>query len=242
MLNKNYPDFTEKIILWLKQKVNESNTKGAIVGLSGGIDSSVTAVLCKKAFPNNTLGIIMPCLSNPEDKEDALLVANKFNINYEIVNLKSTFHTLIDTLPIKDKNNKMAKANIKARLRMLVLYYYSNLFNYLVVGTSNRSELILGYFTKYGDGGVDIEPLGNLLKTEVKQLAKTLEIPDKIINKPPSAGLWENQKDEKEIGISYKEIDEYIISGKGSAKTKKIVNNLALNNKHKLNPAVIPDF
>lgn len=160
MLNKDYRAIKEKIIDWLKQKKNESGTRGAVVGLSGGIDSAVTAVLCKNAFPENTLGVIMPCHSDSEDEQDALLLTEVFSIQHEIIELKKTYETMLASLP--DEGNKIARGNIKSRLRMIILYFFANINNYLVVGTGNRSELKLGYFTKYGDGGVDIEPLGNL--------------------------------------------------------------------------------
>ena len=241
MLKKDYDSIQKKLVNWIKQQVKDSETQGVIVGLSGGIDSSVTAVLCKKAFPDYTIGIIMPCNSNPQDQKDAKEIASQFSINFEIINLEDTFQTLLDSIPVKNLD-KIAKANIKPRLRMTVLYYYSNLYNYLVAGTGNRSELKLGYFTKYGDGGVDIEPLGNLVKLEVKKIAKILNIPKKIINKSPSAGLWEGQKDENELGISYQKIDKYILTGKGTKNTKNIVKNLIANNKHKLKPPLIPEL
>ena len=241
MLKKDYQLITKKLIRWIKQKVKESNTKGAVIGLSGGIDSSVTSVLCKKAFPENTLGIIMPCHSNQKDQTDARLLTDKFSINNKVINLEKPFEILITSLP-DNKNNRLASANIKPRLRMTVLYYFANLNNYLVVGTGNRSELELGYFTKYGDGGVDIEPLGNLVKTEVKKIAKLLKIPKKIINKPPSAGLWENQQDEKEMELSYQEIDKYILTGEGPEDTVEKIEKMIASNKHKLNKPPVPEF
>src|SRR3989338_11620983 len=204
----------EKIINWIKEEVNKAGAKGVIIGLSGGIDSSCVAVLCKKAFPENILGIIMPCISNPKDMEDANLVAEKFNIPTKIVDLEESFKSIFNSLENKEYRKEsdggVSIANIKPRLRMITLYYFANKLNYLVAGTDNKTEEMIGYFTKYGDGGVDMLPIVSLYKKDVKRLAKKLEIPDEIITKKPSAVLWEGQTDEGEIGISYEEIDEIL--------------------------------
>ncbi|MFW6309413.1 MAG: NAD(+) synthase, partial [bacterium] len=170
-------------------------------------------------------------------------------IDYKVINLNHSFNTLLKELEANvnkitqnQNSKKIARANLKPRLRMTVLYYYANLNNYLVVGTDNKSELKLGYFTKYGDGGIDIAPLGNLVKTEVKKIAEILNIPKPIINKKPSAGLWEGQNDENELGISYKKIDKYILTGKADNKTKKIEDKYSYQNQHKLKPPTIPEF
>jgi NAD+ synthase len=202
-----------KIADWIKEEVKRACAKGVVVGLSGGVDSSVVVVLCKLALKDRVLGIIMPCYSNPRDEEDAKLLALKFNINTERVVLNSVYDELLRILP--HNNNRVVQANLKARLRMLTLYYFANKFNYLVAGTGNKSELMVGYFTKYGDGGVDILPLGGLLKSQVLELAKELEIPPKIIKKVPSAGLWKGQTDEDELGITYKELDKILLSTEG---------------------------
>ena len=138
------------------------------------------------------------------------LVAEQFSIPTKTVVLDAAYDTLLKVLPddrVAPEVSRLAKANIKARLRMLTLYYFANRLKYMVVGSGNRDELSLGYFTKYGDGGVDIQPLGNLLKGQVRELARFLGIPQPIINKPPSAGLWEGQTDEGELGLSYDELD-----------------------------------
>ena len=195
----------EKIQTWIKEKVEEAGAKGAVVGMSGGIDSSVVAVLCKEVVP--TLGLIIPCHSSDSDITDALLVARKFGISHETSSLTNVFNLLQEELR---GPTRMASANLKARLRMSVLYHYANVENLLVVGTGNKTELLTGYFTKWGDGAADIEPLGDLYKTDVIKLAKELGIPKKIIEKPPSAGLWEGQTDEEELGISYEELDRIL--------------------------------
>ena len=232
MLDKDYAEITEQAIEWIVKKVEAAACAGAVVGMSGGIDSSVTALLSKRAFPDNMLAVIMPCESNPQDKEDAVLVADKFDIDYEIVDLSDIYQQLLSK--IKEDDHKLAEANIKPRLRMTTLYYYANLNNYLVVGTDNKSELTLGYFTKYGDGGIDLAPLGDLVKSEVREVAKVLEMPKKIITKAPSAGLWEGQSDEDELGVSYEEIDRYILTGEGMDKAKEVVEEAKESNGHKL--------
>jgi NAD+ synthase len=198
-----------RIANWIKEEVEKACAKGVVVGLSGGVDSSVVVVLCKLALKDKVLGIIMPCYNDLKDEEDVKLLALKFNIKTERIVLNSVYDELLRILP---HSNRVAQANLKARLRMLTLYYFANKFNYLVAGTGNKSELMVGYFTKYGDGGVDILPLGGLLKSQVLELAKELEIPPKIINKVPSAGLWKGQTDEDELGITYKELDKILLS------------------------------
>ena len=206
----------QKLCDWMEGKVTKAKAEGVVFGLSGGLDSAVVAVLCMRVFPKNTLAIIIPCHSLEADINDALDLINKFNIPYKIIDLSKVYDSLIHLLNDKEKEGsfKLAEANIKPRLRMMTLYYFANKLNYLVVGTGNKSELTIGYFTKYGDGGADILPLGNLLKSQVKELAEYLDIPKKIINKPPSAGLWEGQTDEEEIGISYEQLDKYLKIGK----------------------------
>ena len=260
MLDRNYKEIEKKLIDWIRTKVKNADAEGAVIGLSGGIDSSVTSLLCKKAFPNNTLGLIMPCQSSPEDRIDAVKHAEKFKIKYKEINLTEVYEQFLESINKNDEeikldkiiNNKnineekqslkLALANMKPRLRMILLYYYANLNNYLVVGTDNRSELKLGYFTKYGDGGIDIAPLGNLLKLEVRGLAREMNIDQKIITKAPSAGLWENQSDQDEIGLSYREIDNYLAYGEGDEKTAEIIESISTKNSHKLQMPAIPDF
>ena len=235
----NSEQLAEKLVLWIRDKVLAAGCKGVVLGLSGGLDSSVAAVLCHRAFPQNTLAVIMPCYSNEEDIEHAQAVANKFSISTKTVVLDAAYDTLLKVLPddrVAPEVSRLAKANIKARLRMLTLYYFANRLKYMVVGSGNRDELSLGYFTKYGDGGVDIQPLGNLLKGQVRELARFLGIPQPIINKPPSAGLWEGQTDEGEFGFSYDELDLYLASGEVSAALKKRIESMIAASEHKRQP------
>ncbi len=243
MSNLNYQEVENTLKNWLINKVKDAGAKGAVIGLSGGIDSAVTAALCKRAFKENTLGVIIPCYSKKEDKEDALLLAETFDINYKVKDLSDIYDDFVNTLIDYDSENEsedMALANIKPRLRMTALYYYAAKNNYLVVGTDNWSEFKVGYFTKYGDGGVDIAPLGRLVKTEVKKLAEHLGIPEKIINKKPSAGLWKGQTDEKEMGVSYEELDQYILTGEADREIKERIEELATKNSHKTEAIPIP--
>ncbi len=202
-------DLTHFIGEWIKEKVEEAGAEGVVLGLSGGVDSAVTAALAKRALGNNVLGLIMPCHSDPTDLEHARLVADRFGIETEYVDLGPVFDCLVASLP---RGSKMAVANLKPRLRMMTLYYFANSRNYLVVGTGNKSELTIGYSTKYGDGGVDILPLGDLLKSQVRELARQVGVPEAIIAKPPSAGLWAGQTDEGEIGLTYEELDRTIMA------------------------------
>jgi NAD+ synthase len=243
--NLDYQHVEKVLIAWIRDRIKEARAEGAVVGLSGGIDSSVTTVLCKKAFPDNVLGIIMPCYSDKKDVQDARNLARTFNIKHRIINLEGPYNDFIEIFN-DDKNNnglqeQLARANIKPRLRMITLYYYAAINNYLVVGTDNWSELKVGYFTKYGDGGIDLTPLGSLVKTEVRELARYLKIPDDIVSKAPSAGLWEGQTDEKEMGVTYEELDRYILTGKADERSKGIIDKLARKNRHKLSSIPIPD-
>ena len=234
----------QKLSNWIKNKVISAKAKGVVIGLSGGIDSAVVAILCKKVFPDNTLALIMPCHSLSKDIEYAVSFAKKYNIYYKIIDLSKIYDSFISLLDGKKKyaNFKLEKANIKPRLRMITLYYFANKLNYLVVGTGNKSEIMIGYFTKYGDGGADILPLGNLLKSQVRELAEYLGIPKKIINKPPSAGLWEGQTDEEEIGISYDQLDNYLRTGKLNNKIieKKIKDRITKSMHKRTTPAKPP--
>jgi len=235
----------EKITAWIEEQVKNAKANGVIYGLSGGIDSAVIAVLCKKIFPKDSLALILPCHSISEDVQDARELIEKFKINYKIIEL-STIYDHLSSLLAKnigegEFDDAIAKANIKPRLRMISLYYYANCLNYLVVGTCNKSEIMVGYSTKHGDSAADILPLGNLLKSQVVDLAKYLGVTKNIINKPPSAGLWVGQTDEKEMGITYAQLDEYLSSGAlNNNKVKEKIQRKIELSRHKRNAPAKP--
>jgi NAD+ synthase len=220
IIPKKDQEKTVKIISeFIKDKTDESHTSGVVIGLSGGLDSSTTAYLCAKSLnKDQILGIIMPTVTTPEeDVEDAISVAETLGIEYEILHVDDLIAPFEDLcIHAGDKNQEnsesraLANANLKARIRMMILYYHANNLNRLVVGTGNRTELLVGYFTKYGDGGVDILPLGDLYKTDVRMLAEQLGVSNRIIEKAPTAGLWAGQTDEEELGIKYELLDKIL--------------------------------
>ncbi len=227
----------EEICKFIKEYVDKSNANGVIIGLSGGIDSSTVAFLCKRALgEKKVLGLIMPekGVTREEDVEDALSIADILGIEFKIIEINE----ILDALKRKlGEGNKIAEANLKPRIRMTINYYFANNMNRLVAGTGNKSELMIGYFTKYGDGGVDFLPIGDLYKTEVFKLAEYIGVPERIIKKKPTAGLWVNQTDEDEIGMSYEELDEILKAiekgqRRGDDKFKR-VEILVKNSKHK---------
>jgi NAD+ synthase len=227
---------SRKLAVWIGERVQEAGCRGVVLGLSGGLDSSVLAVLCRQACPRNTLALIMPCHSIDTDRGHAEKVADKFSIPTRIISLDKVYDSLLTTLPDLSSDEaalKPARANLKARLRMITLYYAANQLQYIVAGSSNRSELTIGYFSKHGDGGVDIMPLGNLVKKQVRELADYLRIPREIIDKPPSAGLWDGQTDEEEMGLSYEALDNYILTGNTPDDLKNIIEAKKIASRHK---------
>ena len=198
MRELNYEKLALNIQNWINNYVKSANAENIIVGLSGGIDSAVTAALCTKALGNkNVFGLSLPCGSISQDLEDAKLVAKSLEIDFTILDLNSVHDKFLNIIEPSNRNDNMARANLKPRIRMTALYFYGQTKGKsLIAGTSNRAELTIGYFTKYGDGAADFEPLASLYKQEVRKLAKILSIPERIITKPPSAGLWAGQTDE----------------------------------------------
>ena len=235
----------ENLVSWIREQVSGAGADGVVVGMSGGIDSSVVAVLGKSAFPDSTLGLLLPCYSSQADIDHAYMVANKFQIPTRLISLDGVFDTLIHLLPrdeFEPEARKIAEANLKPRIRMTTLYYFAHQLHYLVLGCGNKCELAVGYFAKYGDGGVDILPLGNLVKSQVRELAHYLGIPREIIDKPPSAGLWEGQTDEQEMGLTYEQLDTYFTGGEVSEEVRKRIEEKVTRNAHKRIMPPIPSI
>ena len=198
---------------WIAAEVAAGGGAGAIFGLSGGVDSAVVAGLAARALPGRVLGVIMPCHSDPHDEGDALLVADALKVPSATVDLGSVYDALVEALDQASPGlaeERLATANLKPRLRMTTLYAFANMLGRRVLGTGNLDELTVGYFTKYGDGGVDLLPLGSLTKGEIRDLARELGVPRQVIDKPPSAGLWADQTDEGEMGLTYQQLDAYL--------------------------------
>jgi NAD+ synthase len=248
----------EKIALWMRSQLAAAGARGFIVGLSGGIDSAVVARLAQMAAPGAVTGVLLPCHSDPQDERDALALASHFALATIRVDLSATYDVLAaeaqaglrvlpesvrSVTPADPLRGRVPLANIKPRLRMTTLYFIANSVNYLVAGTGNRSELAIGYFTKYGDGGVDLLPIGHLLKREVRDMAKELGVPAAIITRPPGAGLWPGQLDEDEMGFTYAELERYLEEGPQAVSPALAVriDRLARSSDHKRVMPPIPE-
>lgn len=237
-------ELVDRLSAWIRGRVEEAGAQGAVVGLSGGIDSAVVVGLAQKALPGKVLGVIMPCHSLAQDAAHARLVAQRFSVPVREVFLDKVYDALLEALRAADAGTPkdLGLANIKPRLRMTTLYYLATQYNYLVLGTGNKSELTVGYFTKYGDAGVDLLPLANLVKQEVREVARYLGVPGEIIDKPPSAGLWEGQTDEQEMGLSYAELDHYILTGEARPEVAERIREMNRRSEHKRRLPLVPDF
>jgi NAD+ synthase len=211
----DYAKLADDVVDWMRAMLHQAGAKGFVVGLSGGVDSAATAALCARAAAEEVLGVWMPCHSIPEDEMYSRMAADALGIRLQTVDLCAVYDSFLASLgrPVSvpasthEPRHKMAEANLKPRLRMSALYYLAQSYGYLVAGTGNKPELMVGFFTKYGDGGVDLEPLGELHKHEVRELARALGVPQQIVERTPSPGLWPGQTDEGEMGITYAEID-----------------------------------
>lgn len=265
--------FIHTAVKWLKERVSEAGAKGLVLGLSGGVDSAVVGALIKKAFPEHSKGLILPCYSSSQDIEHGKKVAEAIGLSYEVLDL-TTVHAemmrLFDfarksvsdgsvTASLSDgektgevasdggvsenaasdaetahrKSMRASDSNLRARLRMSAIYAYANYHGDLTVGTDNAAELHIGYFTKYGDGGVDLLPIAQLLKCEVFAMARMLGVPKEVLYKAPSAGLWEGQTDEGEIGTTYDEIDRFLMGEPVSDVSARIIERMNRVSEHK---------
>ncbi len=214
---------TEEVIQkFLREKAKEAGARGYVLGVSGGIDSALVMRLCARAVgKGNVLGLLMPTQDSiQEDLADGKLLCEAEGIEHKVIDITPPVEAFQKA--VGENVERIPLANIKARCRMIVLYYFANARGRLVAGTSNKSEMMMGYFTKYGDGGADVEPLSDLYKTQVRQLARKIGAPDKVIRKAPSAGLWKGQTDEGEMGITYDRLDAILLGFEQSLEVREI--------------------
>lgn len=234
---RNYEEELTNRVNWIKGLVEKAHANGIIFGNSGGKDSALVGILCKKAC-ENTIGIIMPCASKrnfEEDMKDAMEVAKQFGIENRVIDLTNVRQTLLDTIKGVNPNEitNPAISNMAPRLRMTTLYTIGQSENRLVAGTGNRDELYVGYYTKYGDGGTDFNPIADLTVTEVYEFLAYLDAPINIRTKAPSAGLFEGQTDEAEMGIKYADIDELLLTGDTNPEAKAKIEGMHQRSEHK---------
>jgi len=220
-------DTQEVISMFLKHHVSLAKAKGVVIGMSGGLDSSVLAKLAADALgPGKVLAVLMPETSTPDEcMADARAMAAEWGIEVQEINVKEIVNVISHKLDCRDKS---ILGNVKSRSRMLVLYKLAMERNLLVLGTSNKSELLTGYFTKWGDGGSDFSPLGDLYKTQVRELAAKIGVPEKVLARVPSGDLWKGQTDEGELGIDYATLDRILLGIELCMKDQDIVKNAAV--------------
>ena len=203
--NQDYNEIIFGIETGLVQRCNDNNKDGVIIGLSGGIDSVVLAYLCANSIKSKTLALVMPDskISPNDETEDAIKIVDALELNYKLLDINSIHKEYYNVL----EPNDLSLGNLRARIRKNILYYYANSKNLLVLGSSDKSEFNIGYFTKFGDGAADLLPIVSLYKTQVREIAKELGVPTNIITKKSSPNLWPNHVAETEIGATYEEID-----------------------------------
>ena len=232
---RNYAEETEKRVAFIKKALEAAHADGIIFGNSGGKDSALVGILCKMAC-DNTEGIILPCSSKRNftiDKDDGMEVAEKFGIKTRILDLTPQKELAMEAVSTLTTLNDAAISNIAPRLRMITLYAVAASENRLVAGTGNASEFHMGYFTKWGDGACDFNPIGDLNVTEIYEFLRYLEAPENIITKAPSAGLFDGQTDEQEMGVSYAAIDRFLDGGEVSEAERAVIERFHSRSEHK---------
>jgi len=238
---RDYGAETKKRVEFIRKLIGDAGASGIVFGNSGGKDSALVGILCKRAC-DNTVGLIMPCSSKcnyGEDMTDAMMISTLYRIEKRMVDLTKTAEDMKKALAGAADITAAAETNIAPRLRMAALYAVAATENKLVAGTGNRSERHMGYFTKWGDGAYDFNPIADLTVTEIYKFLVHLDAPKRIIEKVPSAGLYDGQTDEKEMGVTYKAIDEYLKSGICAPEDMEIIANYHRVSAHKRNPPVV---
>ena len=249
-------DDVESLRGFIRRSVADANADGVVIGLSGGIDSAVVTKICADALgADKVLNIFRPSRETPaEDYTVTKELSDSWGTDYRVVDIQPAVDSLAAML-LTGKETPLERGNISARCRMIVLYNFAKKMNRLVVGTSNQSEIMMGYFTKHGDGACDITLLANMYKTEVRQIARMIGIPESIIAKPPSAGLWEGQTDESEMGIMYEDLDRILYGMEDGMSDQEIASETGIDKakiseiraqvrlmEHKRLPAKRPEF
>ena len=251
--NQDFPSITSTIENFLEEQIQKNHAEGLILGLSGGIDSAVLAYICKRKFADKTVAIVMPdtAITPKTETEDALKMVSITGIQYKLIDI----NPIVNEYSMYLEPNERAKGNLRARVRTNILYYYANAKNYLVLGSSDKSEYLIGYFTKFGDGASDITPIISLYKLQVREIAKYLGVPENVISKKSSPHLWKEHEAENELGVSYEEVDSILyclfekklsaeeihkLTGIETSTIEKI-QELNKNSEHKRLPAQKPD-
>ena len=235
-------EYLKEIEAFLKDYIEKAHCNKYILGISGGVDSSLCAALARNAVgKDRLLCLILPIESQKADENDALDLAKQLDLNYEIVDGTEIFRGYVDTFKKLGQDfDRSTLGNLKARIRMSILYAYAQKYNGLVIGTDNADERYTGYFTKHGDGACDILPIAHLLKGEVVQASKILGISDYLAERVPTASLFEGQTDETEMGVTYKDLDRYILGGKVDEAVEKRIQHLHKISEHKRVPTPMP--
>ena len=208
IINQDYSGITETIEKFVSEQIEKNHAKGIILGLSGGIDSAVLSYICKRKLKDKTLALIMPdtTITPESETEDALKIIELTGIEHKLIDI----NPIIKEYTMHIEPNEKSSGNLRARVRTNILYYYANSKNYLVLGSSDKSEYMIGYFTKFGDGASDITPIVSLYKIQVREIAKYLGVPENVISKKSSPHLWKQHEAEKELGIPYEKIDSVL--------------------------------
>jgi NAD+ synthase len=231
VLELDLPEIEKRIKRFIKEYVEKAGADGIVLGLSGGIDSGTVAAISSLSVGGSRVtGLMLPEKEtyNSKDIDDAKFVAKKFCLKTQVCNITPVLEGFYNTIPIFDRADKLCKGNIKARTRMICLYYYANKLNKIVCGSSDKSETMMGYFTKWGDVAADISPLMDLYKTQVRKLAEHIGIPSELAAKPSTPALWPNQLAETELGIKYETLDLILYGLEKFMTTKEIAQQISV--------------